>query len=367
MPVLWYLDDVSARQGLFVEKIMSGTCASFRRKFFFLTAFIVGGLAGMAASATAASINIYSHRQQALIQPFLDAFTAKTGIETNVVYAAKGLAQRLKAEGAASPADVILAVDIARLAEYAALDLLTPVISDVLTANIPSRLRAADNRWFAFSERARIIVASKERVAAGEINDLEDLAKPQWKGRVCSRAGSHDYNRALVASMIAAHGEAAAEAWARSVVANLARKPQGNDRSQAKAIYQGLCDVAIMNSYYYGNMKFGDDADQKEWAGSIRLIFTNQGNRGNHMNVSGGGVAKYSKNRAAAVQFLEFLTGETAQRLYGEVNFEYPVNPNVSAGGELASWGKFKPDDLAIERLSELAPKAQMIIDRVGW
>jgi iron(III) transport system substrate-binding protein len=325
---------------------------------------LIGG--GMSA-AFAASINIYSHRQQALIQPFLDAFTAETGVETKVVYAAKGLAQRLQAEGEASPADVILTVDIARLAEYASLDLLAPVSSDILTKNIPSRLRAADNRWFSFSERARIIVTARDRVADGAITDLEDLAKPEWKGRVCLRAGSHDYNRAMVASMIAAHGVAKTEAWARGVVANLARKPQGNDRSQAKAIFQGICDVAIMNSYYYGNMKFGDAADQKQWAAAIRLVFTNQSSRGNHMNVSGGGVAKYAKNRADAIRFLEFLTEKTAQRLYGEINYEYPVNPAVPAGGELASWGQFKPDDLPIERLAELAPQAQMIIDRVGW
>jgi iron(III) transport system substrate-binding protein len=337
-----------------IRKLIAGAC------------FMV--LAGGASAAVAAEkINIYSHRQQVLIQPFLDAFTAKTGIETNVVYAAKGLAQRLKAEGPASPADVILTVDIARLAEYADLDLLAPIRSKILTENIPSRLRADDNRWFGLSERARILVTSKSRVADGEIADLEDLAKPEWKGRICSRAGSHDYNRALVASMIAAHGEAATEAWAGGVVANLARKPQGNDRSQAKAIFQGLCDVAVMNSYYYGNMKFGDKADQKEWAQSIRLVFTNQSNRGNHMNISGGGVAKYAKNKAAAIAFLEFLTKEKAQQLYGEINFEYPVNPAVTVNGELASWGKFKPDALPIERLAELAPNAQMIIDRVGW
>ena len=158
-------------------------------------------------------------------------------------------------------------------------------------------------------------MTSKKRVAEGAVLDLEDLAKPEWKGRICSRAGSHDYNRALVASMIAAHGEAATETWAQA----------------------------------------------------IRLIFTNQSNRGNHMNISGGGVAKHAKNKAAAIAFLEFLTEEKAQHLYGEINFEYPVNPAVSVNGELASWGRFKPDILPIERLAALAPKAQMIIDRVGW
>jgi len=315
----------------------------------------------------AGTINIYSHRQQILIAPFLDAFTKASGIETKVVYAAKGLAQRLQAEGAASPADVILTVDIARLAEYAALDLLMPVDSAILKKNIPAHLRASDNRWFGLSERARILVTSRDRVPAGAIKTIEDLAKPEWQGRICTRPGSHVYNRALMASLIAAHGAEDAERWAQAFVANLARKPQGNDRAQAKAIFQGICDVAIMNSYYYGNMKFGDDQEQRSWADAIRLVFTNQEGRGNHVNISGAAVAKHSKNKEDAVAFLEFLTGETAQKLYGTINFEYPVNPAVSPPDELLSWGQFKRDNLPIDRLAELAPKAQMIIDRVGW
>ena len=334
----------------------------------YLAAVIFTSIAASTSIGFAAEkINIYSHRQQVLIQPFLEAFTAKTGIDTNVVYSSKGLAQRLKAKGPASPAEVILTVDIARLSEYADLDLLAPIDSSILRAKIPSWLRSEDNHWFGFSERARILVTSKTRVADGAFLDLEDLAKPEWKGRICSRAGSHDYNRALVASMIAVHDEAATETWARAVVDYLARKPQDNDRSQAKVIVQGLCNVAIMNSYYCGNMKFGDKADQKEWAQAIRLVFTNQSNRGNHMNISGGGVAKHAKNKAAAIAFLEFLTEEKAQHLYGEINFEYPVSSAVLVNGELASWGRFKPDSLPIERLAVLAPKAQMIIDRVGW
>lgn len=178
------------------------------------------GLTGIATSANAAELNIYSHRQQFLLQPFLDAFTAETGITTNVVYASKGLAQRLKAEGEASPADVILTVDIARLSEYSDLDLLSPVDSAVLNAAIPSELRASDNRWFAFSTRARLVVTSKERVAADAISNIEELADPQWEGRVCTRKGSHVYNRSLLASIIAANGKDAAEAWADGLVAN---------------------------------------------------------------------------------------------------------------------------------------------------
>ena len=320
-----------------------------------------------AQAATAAEINIYSHRQQFLLQPFLDAFTAETGINTKVVYASKGLAQRLQAEGEASPADVILTVDIARLSEYADLDLLAPVDSAVLAANIPANLRAGDNRWFAFSTRVRLIAVSKDRVAEGAITSIEDLADPKWQGTVCSRKGSHVYNRSLLASVIAANGADAAEAWAEELVANLARRPQGNDRAQAKAIFEGQCDIAIMNHYYYGKMLFSDKEEQRDWANAIQLVFTNQDDRGTHVNISGGGLAKHSPNRDHAVRFLEFLTSPTAQQLYGEVNFEYPVNPAVSPGGVLASWGDFKRDDLAIEKLAELAPQAQMIIDRTGW
>ena len=317
--------------------------------------------------AAAGELNIYSHRQQFLLQPFLDAFTAETGIRTKVVYASKGLAQRLLAEGEASPADVILTVDIARLNEYAELDLLAEVESPVLKANIPASLRAADNRWFAFSTRARLVATSKERVAADAIANIEDLANPKWEGRVCSRKGSHVYNRSLMASIIAANGPDAAAEWAQGLVANFARRPQGNDRAQAKAVFEGQCDVVIMNHYYFGKMLHGDKPEQREWADAIRLVFTNQDGRGNHVNISGGGMAKHSPNPDAARRFLEFLTMPTAQQLYGEVNFEYPVNPDVAPGGVLSSWGDFKRDDLAIERLAELAPDAQKIIDRVGW
>ena len=327
---------------------------------------LVIGLTG-AVPLQASEVNIYSHRQQFLLQPFLDAFTAETGIKTNVVYASKGLAQRLQAEGKASPADVILTVDIARLSEYADLDLLAPVESDILNANIPPHLRAKDNRWFAFSTRTRVAVTSKDRVADGAIKDIEDLANPEWQGRLCARKGSHVYNRSLMASVIAAHGEESATKWGSAIVGNMARRPQGNDRAQAKAIFEGQCDVAIMNHYYYGKMLHGEKADHRDWANAIRLVFTNQDNRGAHMNISGGGLAIHSPNRDAAVAFLEFLTKEKAQQLYGEVNFEYPVNPLVPAGGVLQSFGDFKRDELNIEKLAELAPAAQKIINIIGW
>ena len=319
--------------------------------------------------AAASELNIYSHRQPFLIDPFLKAFTEKTGIETNVLYSTKGLAQRLKAEGENSPADVILTVDIGRLYIYRDLELLSTVQSQKLEANIPEHLRSSDNTWFGLSKRSRIIVTSKERVAPGEITTVEDLADPKWQGRICVRPGSHVYNRALMASMIAAHGVEESEKWAAGLVANLARRPQGNDRAQVKAIYEGQCDVAIINNYYFGKLKYSEDENQREWAKALDLVFPNQGEgqRGAHVNISGGGIAKYSKNKAAAQALLEFLTEPLAQRLYGEINFEYPVNPTVPASEELESWGTFKEDKLPILTIAELSREAQKIIDRVGW
>lgn len=317
----------------------------------------------------AEELNIYSHRQPFLIQPFLEAFTEKTGIKTNVLYSSKGLAQRLRAEGKNSPADVVLTVDIGRLYIYRDLSLLAKVKSDKMLENVPSYMRAADNTWFALSKRSRIIVTAKDRVQPGEIRNIEDLADPKWKGRICSRPGSHVYNRALMASVIAHHGAEKAEEWALGLVSNFARRPQGNDRAQVKAIYEGVCDVGIINNYYFGKLKFSEDETQRAWAKAMSLTFPNQepSERGAHVNISGGGVAIHSKNKANAIALLEFLSDPESQQLYGEINFEYPVNPKVKPTAELQSWGQFKEDKLPIERIAELSREAQMMIDRVGW
>ncbi len=320
-----------------------------------------------APGARSQELNIYSHRQPFLINPFIKAYEERTGVQANVVFASKGLAQRLQAEGPRSPADVVLTVDIARLHTYADKDLLASVESDVLTRNIPAHLRDPGNRWFAFSKRARVIVVSQKAEDGASIRNYEDLAHPRWKGRVCARPGSHVYNRALVASFIESGGEDAAQAWAQGVMDNLARRPQGNDRAQVKAIHEGVCDAAIINNYYYGKLKRSDAPEHREWASAVRLIFPNQDDRGTHVNISGGGVARHSRNKEHAVRFLEFLTSETAQNLYGRVNFEYPVNPAVEPSAELKSWGAFKEDRTPIARIAELAPRAQRVIDRVGW
>ena len=317
----------------------------------------------------AKEINIYSHRQPFLINPFLEIFTNETGIKTNVIYSKKGLVQRLQSEGENSPADVILTVDIGRLYIYEDKNLLAKINSNILEKNVPSHLKSSNNTWFALSKRSRVIVVDKDRVNKDEILRIEDLADPKWKGRICSRPGSHVYNRALMASIIAEHGEVEAEKWANGLVKNLARRPQGNDRAQVKSIYEGECDIAIINNYYFGKLKYSEDPKQREWIKNLLLIFPNQGinDRGAHINISGGGVAKYSKNKESAIALLEFLTSPDAQKLYGEINFEYPVNSRVSSTKELISWGEFKEDRLPIIKIAELAPNAQKIIDRVGW
>ena len=316
-----------------------------------------------------AEVNIYSHRQPFLINPFLEKFTEETGIKANIVYATKGLAQRLKAEGKNSPADVILTVDIGRLYIYDDLDLLASIDSDILDKNIPANLKSPENKWFALSKRSRIIVTSKERVGKGQITKIEHLADQKWKGKICSRPGSHVYNRALMASLILSLGEKAAEEWAKKFVDNLSRRPQGNDRAQVKAIFEGQCDISIINNYYFGKLKYSEDPSQREWAKSVDLIFPNQGveERGAHINISGGGVAKYSRNKNEAVALLEFLSKAQSQKMYGEINFEYPVNPSVETTEELKSWGSFKSDSLPIISIAQKAYEAQKIIDRVGW
>ena len=316
-----------------------------------------------------AEINVYSHRQRFLINPFLEAFTKETNIKTNVVFASKGLVQRLLAEGTASPADVVLTVDIGRLRQYADKNLFAPFSSEKLRAAIPAHLRSKNNTWFGFSKRSRVIALNKSLVGKEQITRFEDLADPKWIGKICSRPGSHVYNRALLSSIIEANGSDAALAWAEGLVSNLARSPRGNDRTQIKAIFAGECEIAIVNHYYYGKLVNSTNPEEQKWAGSVEIMIPNQGksDRGAHINISGGGLAKYSKNRKEAEQLLEFLVSEEAQKLYAEINYEYPVIDTIPLPAVLAKWGKFKEDELPIERLAESYYEAQMIIDKVGW
>ena len=319
-------------------------------------------------AALAESLGIYTHRQPFLLEPILEAYTKKTGVEFQTVYAPKGLAARLKAEGERTEADLVLTVDISRIKELADTGLLAPLASDILNKHVPSYLRDANDRWTALSLRARIIAVSKERVGKQAITTIEDLASPKWQGRVCSRKGSHVYNRAVLASLIAHNGEEAAKNWTLGLVDNLARRPQGNDRAQAKAIYSGQCDVALMNTYYYGKMKFAKDKpEQQKWADSIEIAFFNQDGRGQHVNISAAGITQGSKRKELARAFLEWVTSEEAQQIYTKVNFEYPVNPNAQLSEEVASWGTFKMDMLPMNVIADNSPQAQRIINETGW
>lgn len=310
-------------------------------------------------------VNIYSYRQVYLLEPLLNAFEKETGIDANVVFAKQGLAERLEREGRNSPADVVMTVDISRINELVERDLVQGVDSDVLNQNIPENLRHPEGKWFALTTRGRLIFASKERVEEGEITTYEQLADDKWDNRICTRSGKHPYNIALISSMIAHHGEAETEKWLQGVKDNLARKPQGGDRDQIKAIAEGVCDLAIGNSYYYGNML--QDENQREAAEAVRLVFPNADGRGTHINISGISLTKSAPNRENAIKLMEFLSSPEAQRIYAEANTEYPANPAVEPSGLVAEWGEIHPDDLSLQKIADNRNAAVKMVDRVNY
>lgn len=322
-------------------------------------------LGTIALPAFADEVNVYSHRQPELIQPLADAFTAETGIDVNIAFVDKGMAERLIAEGSRSPADLVLTVDIARLTQIVEAGVTQPVESAVLTANIPASLRDAGNQWFGLTSRARIIYASKTRVAPGEVTTYEDLASEKWRGRICSRSGTNDYNVALLGAVIAHHDEAYAKTWAEGLKANLARKPAGGDRDQAKAIWAGECDIAIGNTYYMGQMI--NDPEQKEWADAVRVDFPVFEGDGTHLNVSGVAMTKSAPNKDAALKFMEWLSGDEAQKIYAETNFEYPVKPGVARSELVQSWGDFTPDSLDLTSVAKARPTALRIMEEINF
>ena len=334
-------------------------------------AIILGAVSGMTAiapTASAAEVNLYSYRQPFLMNPLLDAFTQQTGIKVNMVYLKKGMLERLKAEGANSPADLVLTADIGGLHNLVEAGLLQSSESNTLKHNVPGQFRHPDGLWYGLTTRARIIYAHKKRVKPGEVTTYEDLAKPHMKGRICIRSGKHVYNVSLLAWMIAAKGEAAAEAWAKGLKANLARKPQGNDRAQVKAVYTGECDVSLGNTYYMGKMMTNEKSpEQKDWAAAVNVIFPNQGDRGTHVNISGAGITKSAKNKASAVKLIEFLSNDAAQKIYAEDNFEYPVKAGVKVHPIVAGWGKFKAEETLLSNIAEHRTQATRIMDKVRF
>ena len=320
-----------------------------------------------AQAAEPGEVNIYSYRQPYLINPLLKAFTDETGIKVNVIFAEKGLIERIQAEGRNSPADVLLTVDVGNLTQATDAGITQPIQSATLDAAIPQAYRAADDQWVGLTRRARVVYASKERVKQDHIT-YEELADPKWRGKICIRSGQHVYNVALIASMIAAHGEAWTETWLKGVKANLARKPAGDDRLQVKGIYAGECDIAIGNTYYMGVMLQNDkEPEQKEWANSVNILFPNSGDRGTHVYVSGAVLAKYAPHKDNAIELLEFLASDKGQEMYAEVNNEYPVKDGVPWSPLVKSWGKFKPDPISLNEIAALRKKASELVDKVGF
>ena len=311
-------------------------------------------------------VNVYSYRQPFLVKPMFDEFTKETGIKVNVKFAKKGLAEKMAQEGKYSPADVVLATDISLLTELVDKQVVQPLNSDIVKHNIPKQYRDNSDTWFALTMRTRSVYSSRDRV--GKLSDdfnYDDLAKPEFKGKICTRSGKHPYNISLISSIIAHQGEAAAKTWLEGVKANLARKPQGNDRSQVKAIKEGLCDVSLGNSYYLGNML--NDEKQKAWAEAVYINFPNQHTTGTHVNISGMAMAKYSPNYENAKKLMEFLSGDKAQKMYAEINFEYPVKPNVERSELVKSWGDFKADTISLEEIAKYHSTAVKLLDEVQF
>ena len=334
-----------------------------------LKTYVVAGLALLAsANVLAEEVNVYSAREEQLIKPLLDAFSKDTGIKVNLVTGDDDpLLERLKREGANSPADVLITADAGRLYRATQNGSLQAIQSAKLNQAVPANLRDPENRWFGLTYRARVIFYNKDKVKPNELSTYEALADPQWQGRVCVRSSNSIYNQSLLASMIQADGAAQAENWAKGLVNNFARAPAGGDRDQIKAVAAGQCDVALANTYYYAQMLYGKDTAQKAAASKVGLFWPNQNNRGTHINISGAGVTTSAKNKENAIKLLEYMVLDDAQRWYSSTNGEFPVKPGTTASPELQSWGNFKRDPVNLSVLGKNNAQAVMLMDKAGW
>jgi iron(III) transport system substrate-binding protein len=333
-----------------------------------LSAFCLLSALAMPPALASGEVNIYSARKEDLIKPLLDDFSQQTGITVNLVTGKEeALLQRLQSEGANTPADVLLTVDAGRLATAREAGVLQAVQSGTLTARIPATYRDPEGYWYGLSVRARPILYARDRVKPEELSTYEKLADPQWKGRICVRSSDSVYNQSLVAGLISHHGEAKTEAWAKGLVANFARPPKGGDRDQIKAVAAGECDLTLANTYYLGGMVNSSDESERQAAAKVAVFWPNQQTTGVHVNVSGAGVTAHARNRDQAVQLLEFLASDAAQRWYADANNEYPVNPEIPPSATLAAWGEFKADTLNVAKLGELNAAAIRLMDRAGW
>lgn len=335
-----------------------------KSKYLFFLVFIF-----LTANLNAAEVNVYSARKEALIKPLLDSFEKETGIEVNIITGkADGLIKRLSVEGSSSPADILITVDAARLERAKDLGLFQSVDSETLTSRIPAKYRDNEKKWFGLSLRSRVIVYSKDRVKnSDDIDGYFDLTDETWNKKLCVRSSSNIYNQSLLASIIAHKGSEKAEKWAKGLVNNFARKPKGGDRDQIKAVAAGQCDLALVNTYYVGGMQDSSKQSEKDAVDRVAIYWPDQDGRGAHMNVSGIGVLKASKNKDNAIKLIEYLLSDEAQQWYGEVNYEYPVVAGTPISQTLKGWGEFKQDDLSLTKLGKFNAEAVKIMDRVGW
>ena len=312
-------------------------------------------------------LNVYSARKEAYIKPLLDQFSKQHNIPVNLITSkADALIQRLDNEGKHSPADVLITTDAGRLFRAKDADLLQPITDDSIMQLAPEQYRDPEGYWLGLSLRVRVIVFNPEHVELSELSSYENLTDPKWKKRICVRSSNNIYNQSLVASLIAHHGIEATQAWADDFVTNFARKPQGGDRDQIKAVAAGQCDIAIINSYYLGKMLIGSE-EEKAAANKVKLFWPNQKGRGAHVNISGIGITKHARNPQLAKKLIEFLFTEKAQAWYGDVNLEYSVIEDVSSNDILKNWGTFKPDNLNLSNLGELNATAVQVMDKAKW
>ena len=316
----------------------------------------------------ASEVNIYSARKEALIKPIVDKFSEKTGIKVNLITGkADALLQRIISEGKHTHADLLITTDAGRLYRAKKAGVLTPTQSEILNKVIPQNLRDPDNFWFGLTTRARPIFYVKGVVDAKELSTYEALAESKFKDRICIRSSNNIYNQSLVASMYAANGKETTQQWANAFVKNLAIKPKGGDRDQIKAAAAGQCDIAIANTYYFGQMVAGNKKKENKAAAVMAVFWPNQNDRGTHVNVSGAAITKHGKHRDNAKKLLEFLASKEAQQWYAKVNFEYPVRTDVEASDLLKSWGDFKADSINLNQLGVNNAEAVKIMDRAGW
>ena len=319
------------------------------------------------AMAQSSEVNVYSYREPGLIQPLLDRFTEETKIRTNVLFAGDGLLERVAAEGELSPADVVLTVDIGNLVGAKETGLTQPITTPAVEDRLPAAFRDVDNEWVALSLRARVFYVSKDRVSATALT-YEDIAGPEWKGRLCTRAGDHVYNIGLIANRIAAWGLDETRTWLAAVRDNLAFAPTGNDRAQVKAILEGSCDLAIGNTYYMGLMLNNDaEPEQKEWAAAARIIYPDAEGDGTQVNVAGAFIGKYAPNPANANKLIEFLLSDEAQALYANGNYEFPAVSGVPVDPLIASWGTLNPSTVTLAETAAHRDEAAALVDELRF